>query len=675
MARVEQESGRSALYRDELSMPVASLGPANPLPPLKGLMEVPVDLTGSDLPRRIREGAAYGALKTSMPYLIRDAYGRDRAPGTIPAVVLENDVLRATFVPSLGGRLWSLRHRPTGRDLLFSNSVFQPVNFGVCNAWFAGGVEWNVGTHGHSPATCAPLHSAAVTGPDGSPVLRMWEFDRLHGTIFSFSAWLPPGSPVLFVHGRILNPGDETAPTYCWANAAVPETDRVRIVTPASRAYWTSLERTLDSVPFPARDGVDYSYPARAAFSTENYCEVPEERPWAAALDESGIGLAQASTPALRGRKTFAWGNTVGCRHWQSWLTGDGQDRYCEFQSGLTTTQYEHVAVEPKDACSWTEAYGLLQVDPELVHGDWPTAVAAVERRLDTLVTATALDEAHRAMETITAREPHEFFTRGSGWGALERRRADAASVVWPEITGTPFGDDTLGDEQAPWLALLETGELPASDVADAPLSYVTGDDWRARLSRAPRSWLTEYLLGALAHARHDLATAERYYLRSIGLESSAWALRALALVRQAEGDEAGAVQVIRQACELAPRSLPLAIEGASMMLAADDLPGCLRLLDNLDDALLENPRLRLIRAIAAKTLGDDTSDAAVLAGEFTLPTMRSSEILLERLWFLTFPDRPLPDRYNFRWNPLATDQAMLENIYGKATVAGDAAH
>jgi hypothetical protein len=79
---------------------------------------------------------------------------------------------------------------------------------------------------------------------------------------------------------------------------------------------------------------------------------------------------------------------------------------------------------------------------------------------------------------------------------------------------------------------------------------------------------------------------------------------------------------------------------------------------------------LRLIRAIATATLGDHTYGEALLAGNFELPTMRSSEILLEQLWFLTFPDRPLPDEYNFRWNPLATDQTMLERIHGRATAA-----
>jgi Domain of unknown function (DUF5107) len=50
-----------------------------------------------------------------------------------------------------GGRLWSLVHKPTGRELLHRNPNFWPANLALRNAWVAGGVEWNLGTIGHSP--------------------------------------------------------------------------------------------------------------------------------------------------------------------------------------------------------------------------------------------------------------------------------------------------------------------------------------------------------------------------------------------------------------------------------------------------------------------------------------------------------------------------------------------
>ena len=99
----------------------------------------------------MRHNIGYGRVGSVLPYLVQDGYGRDRRPAEHKVAVLENDVLRATFLLDLGGRLWSLVHKPTGRELLYRNPVFQPANLALRNAWFAGGVEWNIGTIGHTP--------------------------------------------------------------------------------------------------------------------------------------------------------------------------------------------------------------------------------------------------------------------------------------------------------------------------------------------------------------------------------------------------------------------------------------------------------------------------------------------------------------------------------------------
>ena len=103
--------------------------------------------------------------------------------------------------------------------LLYRNPILQPANLALRNAWFAGGVEWNIGTIGHSPTTCEPLHAARVLQPDGTPVLRMYEFERMREVVFQVDAWLPEDSPVLLVHVQIVNPSDTETPMYWWSNS------------------------------------------------------------------------------------------------------------------------------------------------------------------------------------------------------------------------------------------------------------------------------------------------------------------------------------------------------------------------------------------------------------------------------------------------------------------------
>ncbi|MFF1796422.1 DUF5107 domain-containing protein, partial [Kitasatospora sp. NPDC058263] len=202
------------------------------LPILRGLPARTADDAGATDPE-MRRNLGYGRPHTLLPYTRQDRYDRSRTTRELPTVVLENEHLTATFLPGYGGRLWSLVHRPSGRELLHRNPVLQPANLALRDAWIAGGVEWNLGTTGHWPLTCEPLHAVRTTTADGTPVLRMYEFERLRRLVLQIDAWLPAGSPVLYVHVSVQNPNDAEVPVYWWSNIAVPETGQTRVVGPA----------------------------------------------------------------------------------------------------------------------------------------------------------------------------------------------------------------------------------------------------------------------------------------------------------------------------------------------------------------------------------------------------------------------------------------------------------
>jgi Domain of unknown function (DUF5107) len=66
----------------------------------------------------------------------------------IHSVVFENSYLRAMVLLESGGRLWSLRDKVAGRELLYNNNRLQFGHLGLRNAWFPGGIEWNLGPRG-----------------------------------------------------------------------------------------------------------------------------------------------------------------------------------------------------------------------------------------------------------------------------------------------------------------------------------------------------------------------------------------------------------------------------------------------------------------------------------------------------------------------------------------------
>jgi hypothetical protein len=436
-------------------MPAANLGPENPLPPLD----------------------------ISMPHRLQDDYDRDRKERDFKVAVLENESLKATFLLELGGRMWSLFHKPSNKELLYVNPVFQPGNLAIRNAWFSGGVEWNIGVHGHTAYTCSPLFVARLHTKDNMPVLRMYEWDRNRMTPYQIDAFLPDDSKFLFVRMRIINPHDQEIPMYWWSNIAVPELPDLRVIAPAEQAYRHGYDGKMTLVPIPIADGMDQSYPANFNRSADCfYCIEPGQQPWITALDSQGRGLVQTSTPRLRGRKMFVWGMNTGGRHWQEFLSKPGYP-YIEIQAGLARTQSEYIPMPGNTEWTWLEAYGLMDADPEATRGsDWRQAYEAVDRQLKKMMPQEFLESMLVETNAFADNPPDEIIQSGSGWGALESHRLKHSGEKTFCPPSMNFGENSIGADQKPWLELLERGALPYVKPADSPGGWMIQDEWRKLL-------------------------------------------------------------------------------------------------------------------------------------------------------------------------------------------------
>ncbi|WP_318307643.1 DUF5107 domain-containing protein [Amycolatopsis solani] len=614
----------TTLHRTSLTLPAAELGPENPLPPLVKPEAVASVSNVDELPADLAAGLAYGRLGTVLPCRLQDGYSRDRRDRELPALVLENDRLRATVLPSLGGRLWSLVHKPSGRELLYRNPVLQPANLALRDAWFAGGVEWNLGTTGHTTLTCAPMFAAEVACPDGTPVLRLWEWERTRDLPYQLDFWLPDGSEHLFVGVRIRNPHPHDVPVYWWSNTAVPQTASTRVLVPADQAWHYGYSGRLDLVDVPG----ELTYPARSGAAADYFFEVAADRPWIAAVDETGAGLGQASTARLRGRKLFLWGESAGGRHWQEWLAPGAETGYLEIQAGLARTQLEHLRLPPGEAWDWLEAYGPVTADPAVVHGeDWRAATDAVTG----LPPAGVLEARHRAWQGVADAEPGDLLATGSGWGALETLRMVAC------LPGTPFPKETLGPEQRPWLDLLD-GETPHGDPRVPPPATLVNRYWADLLAYTADNWLTWYHRGVARWAAGDREAAREAWRSSVAAAENAWAVRNLAVTAT---DVEESARLSLRAWELAPEVQPLLVEALSAQLAAGHAPVSL---------LPERPegRLALLTALTRLRAGDRADAKAVFDAGFEIANIREGETSLSDTWKALSAD-PLPSRYDFR--------------------------
>ena len=630
----------SRLTFTPLTLPAADLGGENPLAPLAADAEVHAGIQfGDGVPDEIRRQAVYGRHNGCLPYRIQDGYNRARRPRSMQAAVLENDMLRATFLPELGGRLASLVYLPEGRELLAANPVFQPANLAIRNAWFSGGVEWNIGLIGHSPFTCSPLFAEELATPDGTPVLRLREWERIRRTPFQIDVWLPDGSPFLFVHVAILNPNAEEVPMYWWSNIAVPEAPGHRVLAPASHAFRFGYGRKMDRIPMPLWEGMEVSYPVNIDRAADFFFDLPPgRRPWIASLDPSGNGLVQTSTARLRGRKLFVWGMAPGGRRWQEFLSVPGL-AYVEIQAGLARTQSEHIPMPPGALWSWTEAYGPFSAPPEAVHSrDWEAAWQCVGRELDARLPSNVLDDA-AALGDHLARQPALGQRQaGTGWGALEARRL-AARGVRADWLGGGFAADMTGPEQESWLRLIEDGVMPASDPAAEPGAWMIQPEWHRILEDAIRTggadhWLGWLHLGVMRFADGDRDGAAAAWRTSLERNRSAWALRNLAVLARQAGRSCEAAGLLEEACGLLPDLLPLAVELGTALLEAGRPADWLGRLDGVSGKIKTHGRIRLLAARGHIDLGQFSEAEAILRSGLEVSDVREGETSLSDTWF-----------------------------------------
>ncbi len=656
----------NSLRIEELALPGARLGAENPLPELAnvGGANTPMKIS-PEIPEEDRKYFGYGANRSILPYPLQTDYDRTRMPRRFRAVVMENEILKATFLPQLGGRLWSLYHKPLSRELLYVNPVFQPANLALRNAWISGGVEWNMSFCGHHPFTCAPLHTARVMDADGNQILRMYEWERLRGLLFQMDVSLPPGSPVLLVRVRLVNGNPHEIPTYWWSNIAVPQNEGHRVLVPANWAMSFGYGGELARIPVPyGKEGRDNSYPTHIESSNDFFFRLPDNvAPWITALDGQGKGLFQTSTSNLRGRKLFVWGTSAGGQRWQEFLSEPGHP-YTEIQAGLGRTQAECVPMPALADWAWMEAYGLLEADADCVHGrNWDEAVAHAGRKIAEVISPEALERRLAETALLADTPPVEILQLGSGWGALEELRRAKQGERPLGKPGTPFPVESLTARQQPWKVLLETGCFPATEAGWEDPNWVIQKPWLELLEEAVAAGSDHYEswfhLGLMAFAQGSIDQARTAWERSLALFRSPVVLRNLSVLAAWEGDQENRVKLIKEAWERAPEVSPLAIECLNALLEADLSKEAAGMAETLPAPIREHGRVRLILGKAWLQLGEMDKLRQLFDSGWEVEDLKEGDNSVSDLWIAyqraLEPARyhddppPVPPRFDFR--------------------------
>ncbi|OQC05947.1 MAG: Tetratricopeptide repeat protein [Candidatus Hydrogenedentes bacterium ADurb.Bin101] len=306
---------------------------------------------------RAYEGSIY------YPYSRQDLISKAGAPHDYRALILENDYLRVTCIPELGGRIWSVLVKATGREMFHHNDVVKPALIAMRGAWISGGIEWNSGPQGHTVTVVSPVDVLTRENSDGSATLVIGNVEKIFRTRWVVEVTLHPGRAYLDETIRMYNPTDTVAPYYFWNCTAFPNLEGTRFIYPMTLG---TDHNGTSFFEWPVHEGKDLSYLKNyeTMYSIFGYeCDHDFFGAYDTDLDQ-GI-VSYANHHELPGKKAWTWGKDEFGIASQMSLSDAGpvNAQYIEVQSGPLLTQSDYGMLKPGREIRWCEfwypAHGL----------------------------------------------------------------------------------------------------------------------------------------------------------------------------------------------------------------------------------------------------------------------------------------------------------------------------
>lgn len=303
------------------------------------------------------------------PYFRYDGSSALSAPKAWRAVVLENEHVKVTMLPEIGGKVWGAVDKKTGREFIYFNHAVKFRNIAMRGPWCSGGIEFNFGIMGHSPTTATPVDWCTRMNPDGSASCFVSATEYINRTTWQVEVRLNPGEDQFHTYTTWFNGSNLCQPYYQWMTAAYSARGNPQLFFPGD-AY-IGHEGDAHAWPVDGK-GRDLSRYENNAFGSSKSYHVlnGDNRMFAVWWPEEGVGSIHANTAYDKyGRKIWLWALSRAGGIWEDLLT-DTDGQYVELQSGRVFNQprgetyrtpFKHPTFMPGGTDVFHERWGVVR--------------------------------------------------------------------------------------------------------------------------------------------------------------------------------------------------------------------------------------------------------------------------------------------------------------------------
>lgn len=291
--------------------------------------------------------------KINYPYTLRNNLTGKKQNVNWRAVFLENEYLKCSILPDLGGHIYTCIDKISGQPMFYANPSIKKALIGLRGAWAAFGIEFNFPVS-HNWASISPVDFAYAGHPDGSASVTVGNTDRVYGMRWDVELVLRPRSTVLEEHVTLENTSDVRRRFYWWNNAAVQAWEDSRIQYPMRFTEGHGLS-DIDTWPVDSH-GVDLSLMSNQKFGPVSRFVHGSREPFMGVYHprtKTGV-VHYAPYDQLPFKKIWSWGEDADGLSWRTALS-DNDSAYVEVQAGLFRNQETYEFLNPGQTIRFEE--------------------------------------------------------------------------------------------------------------------------------------------------------------------------------------------------------------------------------------------------------------------------------------------------------------------------------